>query len=282
MGKLRERLEQDLEIRGFSPETRKAYVYRIRALARHFGRSPDQLTPREIQDYQLYLTRERKVAWSTFNQAVYAMRFFYGVTLGREWAVTQIPYQRTGYRLPVVLSQEEVGRLFDAVENPKHRAILMTIYATGLRVSEAVHLRLEDIDSERMMVRIDQGKGRRDRYVMLSPRLVGVLREYWKLDRSRPWLFPGRDPRRPLTRTAVHKIFQKARRRARIVKRVSAHSLRHSFATHLLEAGVHLRKIQLLLGHRSLRTTQVYTHVARVDLEQTPSPLDLLPDLRTS
>ena len=203
MGKLRERMERDLEIRGFSPNSRKAYLYQIKALARHFGRSPDQLSPKDIQRYQLYLTRERKVAWSTYNQAVSALRFFYGVTLGRDWAIKEIPYQKGGRRLPVVLSQEEISRVFDAVTNVKHRAILMTIYAAGLRVSEAVHLRVQDIDSQRMTLRVEQGKARQDRYVMLSPKLLPVLREYWKLERPRFWMFPGEDPQRPLTRAAV-------------------------------------------------------------------------------
>jgi integrase/recombinase XerD len=278
MGKLRERMERDLEIRGFSPNSRKAYLYRIKALARYFGRSPDELSPEEIQAYQLYLTRERKVAWSTYNQAVCALRFFYGVTLGKAWAIAEIPYRKSGRRLPVVLSQEEVSRVLDAVTHPKHRALLMTIYAAGLRVSEAVHLRIQDIDSQRMTLRVDQGKGRQDRYVMLSPRLLAVLREYWKLERPRPWMFPGQDPQRPLTRATVHKMFQRVRRRAGIHKRVSVHGLRHSFATHLLESGVHLRRVQLLLGHRSLRSTQIYTHVTRDDLRNTPSPLDLLPE----
>ena len=277
MSKLRERMERDLEIRGFSPNSRKAYLYRIKALARYFGRSPDRLSPEEIQRYQLHLTRERKVAWSTYNQAVCALRFFYGVTLGKTWAVAEIPYQKSGRRLPVVLSQEEVARVLEAATYPKHRAILTTIYAAGLRVSEATHLRVRDIDSRRMTLRVDQGKSRQDRYVMLSPRLLVVLREYWKLERPWPWLFPGQDPQRPLTRAAVHKTFRRIRRRAAIHKRVSVHGLRHSFATHLLESGVHLRRVQLLLGHRSLRSTQIYTHVTRDDLRDTPSPLDLLP-----
>lgn len=278
MGKLRERMERDLEIRGFRPNSRKAYLHQIKALTRHFGRSPDGLTLGDIHDYQLHLTRERQVAWGTFNQAVCALRFFYGVTLGRPWAISGIPYQKGVRRLPVVLSREEVTRMFDAVDNLKHRAILMTIYAAGLRVSEAVHLRIQDIDSQRMTLRVDQGKAGKDRYVMLSPKLLAVLREYWRLERPRPWLFPGRDGERPLTRASVHKVFQQTRRRAKIVKQVTVHSLRHSFATHLLESGVHLRKVQLLLGHRSLRSTQIYTHVTREDLWDTPSPLDGLPD----
>lgn len=278
MGKLRERMERDLELRGFSPSSRKAYLYRIRALARYFGRSPDQLRPEDIQRYQLFLTRERKVAWSTYNQAASALRFFYGVTLGKEWAIQEIRYQKSGRRLPVVLSREEICRVLDAVKKLKHRAILMTIYAAGLRVSEALQLRIRDIDSQRMTLRVDQGKARQDRYVMLSPRLLVVLREYWKLERPHYWLFPGQNPQRPLTRAAVHKMFHRARLRAGIIKRVSVHGLRHSFATHLLESGVHLRVVQLLLGHRSLRSTQIYTHVSREDLRDTPSPLDLLPD----
>lgn len=222
--------------------------------------------------------RDRKVSWSSFNQVVAALRFFYGVTLEKEWDIRRIPYHKTGRKLPVVLGQEEMRRLFDAVKNPKHRAILMTAYASGLRVSEVVHLRVSDIDSQRMTIRVAQGKGRRDRYVMLSEKLLIVLREYWKLKRPRHWLFPGMDVQQPLNRATVHKVFIKARRNAGILEPITVHGLRHSFATHLLESGVNIRKIQLLLGHRSLRSTQVYTHVAKDDLNRTISPFDLLPE----
>ena len=279
MGEFRDRMKQDLQIRGFSASTQYCYLARMKAMVKFFMRSPDELTLDDIHAYQLHLTRDRKVGWGTFNQSVGAIRFFYGVTLNRDWDIQRIPYQKTGRKLPVVLSTEEVSRLFQVVTNLKHRAILMTAYSGGLRVSEVTHLRVRDVDSQRMMLRVEQGKGRQDRYVMLSHKLLVVLREYWNIYKARHWLFAGQNPEQPLTRAAVHKFFQKARLKAGITKRVSVHSLRHSFATHLLESGINIRKIQLLLGHRSLQSTQVYTHVARDFLEDTPSPLDILPDL---
>ena len=279
MGEFRDRMERDLQIRGFSPSTQQCYLARMKAMVRFFMRPPDELTLEDIHAYQLHLTRDRKVGWSTFNQSVGAIRFFYGVTLNKDWDIQRIPYQKTGRKLPVVLSCEEVSKLFQVVTNLKHRAILMTAYAGGLRVSEVTHLRVSDVDGQRMMLRVEQGKGRQDRYVMLSHKLLVVLREYWKTYKTRHWLFAGQNPEQPLTRASVHKFFHKARLKAGITKKVSVHGLRHSFATHLLESGVNIRKIQLLLGHRSLRSTQIYTHVARDYLEDTPSPLDILPDL---
>jgi integrase/recombinase XerD len=281
MGEFRDRMERDLQIRGFSRSTQQCYPARMKAMVRFFMRPPDELTLEDIHSYQLHLTRERKVCWSSFNQSVGAIRFFYGVTLQKDWDIRRIPYQKTGRKLPVVLSGEEVSKLFQAVTNLKHRAILMTAYAGGLRVSEVTHLRVSDVDGQRMMLRVEQGKGRQDRYVMLSHKLLAVLREYWKTYKTKHWLFTGQNPERPLTRASVHKVFQKARRKAGITKRISVHGLRHSFATHLLESGVNIRKIQLLLGHRSLRSTQIYTHVAGDYLESTPSPLDILPDLNS-
>jgi len=281
MGEFQDRMERDLEIRGYSPSTQQAYLARMKAMVRFFMRPPDELTLEDINAYQLHLTRERKVGWATYNQSIGAMRFFFGVTLNRDWDMQRIPYQKTGRKLPVVLSCKEVSQLFQVVTNIKHRAILMTAYAGGLRVSEVTHLRVSDIDGQRMMLRVEQGKGRQDRYVMLSHKLLVVLREYWKIYKTRHWLFAGQNPEQPLTRAAVHKFFQKARRKAGITKKVSVHGLRHSFATHLLESGINIRKIQLLLGHRSLGSTQIYTHVARDYLENTPSPLDILPDLNS-
>ena len=279
MGEFRDRMERDLRIRGFSSATQRCYLARMKALVEFFMRPPDELTVEDIHAYQLHLTRDRKVGWSTFNQSVCAIRFFYGVTLRSAWDIQRIPYQKTGRTLPMVLSPEEVSKLFRVVTNLKHRAILMTTYSGGLRVSEVTHLRVSDVDPQRMILRVEQGKGRQDRYVMLSHKLLPVLREYWKNYETKHWLFPGRNPERPLTRASVHKFFHKARLEAGITKKISVHSLRHSFATHLLESGINIRKIQLLLGHRSLRATQVYTHVAADYLEDTPSPLDILPDL---
>lgn len=276
MGKLRDLMDRDLQIRGYSPNTREAYLRSVRNFARYWNRSPEELTIDHVNQYQHHLV-QRKVSWACFNQAAAALRFFYGVTLQKDWDITRIPYQKTGRRLPQVLSEQEVVALFGGVQNIKHRALLMSMYAGGLRISEAAHLRVTDIDSQRMVVRIDQGKGRKDRYVPLSKQLLKTLRQYWLAARPRTWLFPGQDPETALTRGAIDKIFKKARIAARIMKRVSSHSLRHSYATHLLERGVNIRVIQQLLGHRSLRSTEVYTHVARTYLRDTPSPLDLLP-----
>ncbi len=280
MGKFQDLMERELRIRGMADNTRESYLEKMRCFVRHFMQAPDQLTAEDVKQYQLFLTQERRVTFSTFNVHVCAIRFFYRHVLRVEWNVVQIPYQRTGRRLPVVLSGEEVVALLNAVTNLKHRALLMTLYAAGLRTSEVVHLRLEDIDSQRGMIRVGQGKGRKDRYVMLSARLLETLRCYWRQQRPAPWLFPGSDPSRPLTRESVEKVFVRAKQTAGIRKRVSPHSLRHAFATHLLERGVNIRVIQRLLGHRSLRSTEIYTHVAQSYVRDTPSPLDdLLPQV---
>jgi site-specific recombinase XerD len=271
-------MEEDLRIRGYSANTRASYLRCVRHFVRHFMRPPDQLTPEHIRQYQLYLTRDRQVSWPYFNQVVCALRFFYRQVLKTDWAVAQIPYQRTGRRLPEILSPQEVAALFRATANLKHRALLMTMYAGGLRVSEVTHLRVTDIDEQRGVIRIEQGKGRQDRYVMLSPHLLRVLQEYGRTRRPTTLLFPG-PTGRPLTRESVNRVFHQAQRRARITKHVYPSSLRHACATHLLESGTNIRVIQTLLGHRSLRTTQRYTHVATTYLQDTPSPLDRLPDL---
>jgi integrase/recombinase XerD len=278
MGRFHDRMDEDLRIRGYSANTRASYLRCVRQFVRHFMRPPDQLTPEHIRQYQLYLTRDRQVSWPYFNQVVCALRFFYRQVLQTDWAVAQIPYQRTGRRLPEILSPQEVAALFRATPNLKHRALLMTMYAGGLRVAEVTHLRVTDIDSQRMVIRIEQGKGRQDRYVMLSPHLHRVLQAYGRARRPRPLLFPG-PTGRPLTRESVNRVFHQASRRAKITTHVSPYSLRHACATHLLEQGTNIRAIQTLLGHRSLRTTQRYTHVAATYLQETPSPLDRLPDL---
>lgn len=280
MGIFRDMMERDLQIRGFSPCTQQCYLGRMKEFVRYFMRPPDELTTDDINRYQLHLARERKVSWGVFNQSVAALRFFYSITLQKkDLEMERIPYQKTGRKLPIVLSQQEVKTLLETPTNIKHRAILMATYAGGLRVSEVVNLRVADIDSQRMTLRIEQGKGRKDRYVMLSAKLLGVLRQYWKTVRPSHWLFPGQIPERHLTRSSVERIFYQARDGAGITKKVSVHCLRHSFATHLLESGVNIRKIQVLLGHKSLQSTQVYTNVAKDYLDNTPSPLDILPDL---
>ncbi len=278
MGRFHDRMDEELRIRGYSANTRECYLRGVRRFVRHFMVPPDRLTPEHIRQYQLFLTRERHVSWTSFNQVVCALRFFYRQVLKKDWAVTQIPYQRTGHRLPEILSPQEVAALFQATPNLKHRALLMTMYAGGLRVAEVTHLRVTNIDSQRMVIRIEQGKGRKDRYVMLSPHLRTVLQQYWRAQRPTLLLFPGPHGR-PLTRESVNRFFHRARRRAKITKPVTPYSLRHACATHLLEGGTNIRVIQTLLGHRSLRTTQRYTHVATTFLQDTQSPLDRLPGL---
>jgi len=276
MGMFQERFERDLRIRGFSHNTVKQYVYCVRKLVKHFMRPPDELTLDDINNFQLHLTKERKVASSTFNIYVFAIRFFLLHTLKRDWQITAIPYQKTGRKLPEILAGAELRTLFKAVTNIKHRAILMATYSAGLRVSEVVHLQVSDIDSQRMVIRVDQGKARKDRYVPLSEALLPILRRYWKAARPAHWLFPGQIPSRPLTRSSVQRFFSKATTDAGISKKVTIHSLRHCFATHLLERGTDIVTIQRLLGHRSLRSTQLYTHVARNYVNQAGSPLDAL------
>lgn len=276
MGKFRERFERDLQIRGYADNTVNQYVYCVRNLVRHFMRPPDKLTIDDINDFQLHLTKERKVAWSTFNLYVFAVRIFFLQTLKKDWDIKAIPYQKTGRKLPEIFSGSELSALFKAVANIKHRAILMATYSAGLRVSEVVHLQVSDIDSERMVVRVEQGKGRKDRYVPLSEALLPVLRQYWKAARPADWLFPGQYPDKPLTRSSVERFFKKAKKNAGITKSVTVHSLRHSFATHMLEKGTDIRTIQQLLGHRCLSSTQIYTHVAKNYVNQAGSPLDSL------
>lgn len=280
MGKLQDRMDRELRIRGYAENTRINYIRAMRSFVRHFMQSPDQLTTEHIKQYQLFLTEDRKMSWSMFNLHVCAIRFFYREVLEVDWDVERISYHKRATRLPVILSGEEVCALLDAAQNPKHRALLMTLYAAGLRSSEATHLQLASIDSGRRMIRVDQGKGRKDRYVMLSERLLITLRHYWKEYRPAPWLFPGRDPKCPISISSVGLLFARIKKKAGIEKRASPHSLRHSFATHLLEQGVNIRVIQRLLGHRSLRSTEIYTHVAQNYVRDTKSPLDdLLPNL---
>lgn len=270
-------MERELRIRGLADATCESYLLALHHFVRHFNRPPDELTLDDIHDYQLYLTKERRLAPSTCNVVACALRFFYGICLRRDWNIELlVPYQKKPRRLPVVLNREEVGALFAATPNLKHRVLLMTVYAGGLRCREGRHLRVSDIDGERMVMRIEQGKGRKDRYVMLSEALLCGLRDYWRRYRPVGLLFPGRAPDRVMSRSTPAAVFSRSKQRAQITKDVSLHSLRHSFATHLLESGVNIRVIQRLLGHSSIRTTEIYTHVASNYLNQTRSPLDTL------
>jgi len=274
---LRQRMIDDMTVRNFAPNTQESYLHQVTLFARHFGRSPERLGPEEIRAYQIYLAKERRAAVGTRSVAVSALRFLFKVTLRRDWTFELIPAPKPETRLPVVLSPEEVLRLLQAAPSFTHHVILSTMYGTGMRVSEAVHLRAIDIDSQRMMIRIEQGKGGKDRYVQLSPKLLELLRGYWREVRPREWLFPGQAPDQPLTRDAVGNAVTHASERAGLKKRPSPHSLRHAYAVHLLEAGTDLRKIQLLLGHRSLSTTARYLRLATNTVCATTSPLDLLP-----
>jgi integrase/recombinase XerD len=277
MTPLRHRMIEDMVLRNLAPRTILTYVERVASFARHFGTSPEHLGPDHIRAYLLHLVRERHVSWAYFNQTRCALRFLYRVTLGRDWVDDRIVCPKVPRKLPVVLSLDEVAQFFAAIDNLKHRAILMTAYAAGLRLSEVVALRVADIDSRRMVLRVRQGKGRKDRDVMLSPRLLAVLRRYWQAVRPRDYLFPGSRRDRPISPRAVQKICQAALLVSGLKKRVSLHALRHSFATHLLEDGTDLRTIQVLLGHSHLSTTARYTHVSTARLHSTRSPLDRMP-----
>jgi site-specific recombinase XerD len=267
-------LAETLDARGRSPRTQETYVWMLRLFGGSIDKPLDQATPEDIQAYQRELTAVRKVGFSTFNQTTCALRFFYRECLGKDWDIKRMPYQRKRRNLPEILAPEEVTAILDACNNLKHRALLMTSYSGGLRLSETLGLLPSDIDSKRMLIRVEQGKGRKDRYVMLSPLLLETLREYWKQYRPLRWLFEGRLQGEPLASSTAEKVFKHAALKAGIKKHVYFHSLRHSFATHLLEDGTNIRLIQALLGHRSLTTTQIYTHVAQTNVTQTKSPLD--------
>jgi integrase/recombinase XerD len=277
MTRLRQRMIEDMEIRNLAPNTQLAYLQQVSSFAKYCQRSPEVVGPEEIRAYQVYVTDERKLAPGSVSIIASALRFLYKVTLRRAWVDAEIPLPKKPFILPVILSREEVAHFFESIASRKHRTILMTAYAAGLRVSEVTRLKLTDIDSQRMMIRVDQGKGRKDRYVMLSPQLLEILRAYWQATRPKQWLFPGDILGRPITTGAVEAACQKARRVSGIKKPITPHSLRHGFATHLLEAGTDVRKIQLLMGHRSLATTARYLKVATTTVCATTSPFDLLP-----
>jgi integrase/recombinase XerD len=276
MGRLQDQMRMDLELKNLSPRTRSCYLTWMRSFAIHFHRSPDELGEQEIRDYLHYLIQVKKGSQSGVSQAYSALKFFYETTLKRDWNGFRIPRVQKGKKLPVVLSQQEIQAIFSATRNLKHRVVLMTIYSAGLRISEVVHLKVSDIDSQRMTIRVQQGKGQKDRYTLLSQRTLEVLRAYWKEYRPSGWLFPGKPETEPLSVSSVQRVFEKVLLRARIKKPASVHTLRHSFATHLLEAGTDLYHIQRLLGHTSPKTTAIYLHLSRKNLGGLTSPLDLL------
>lgn len=275
---LRQRMIEELQMRNLSPHTQTAYIQQISRFSRYFAKSPDQLGPEEIRAYQIYLTNERKLSPASIQIAVCALCFFYKVTLKRGWSFEDVlPRPKKPQRLPIVLSPEEVVHFLSCVESRKHRVILTTCYAAGLRISEAVGLKPAAIDSQRMVIRVEQGKNQKDRYVMLSPKLLEILRGYWHWAHPKEWLFPGGHPGQPMGRTTVEAACQKAHRLTGLSKPVTPHSLRHAFAVHLLESGSDVRTIQLLLGHSSLATTARYLRIATSKICATSSPLDLLP-----
>jgi integrase/recombinase XerD len=276
MGALREQMDADLTLRGMSVRTREAYLGAVAQLAKYYRRAPDQISEAEVQQYLLHLIRERKLAWSSCNVAAQGLRFFYRVTLKENEAQFAIPHARQPQRLPQILAREEIEALLSKTLNIKHRAILMVAYGSGLRLSEIRHIKLGDIDAARMSLRVEQGKGAKDRYTLLSPRLLSELRVYWRAYRPRQWLFPGRDDARPISDTSIQRIFEDAKARAGIKKQCGIHGLRHAFATHLLEAGVDIHTIQRLMGHGHINSTLRYLHLARKHLSGTPSPLELL------
>ena len=262
MTPLRQRMIDDMRIRNLAPNTIDAYVRAVAIFARHFGKSPALLSPEDIRTYQVFLVKERNVSWSVLNHTVSALRFLYRTTLGKDWAVDHIPFPRRPKRLPVVLSVEEVAAFLAAINNRKHRTIFMTLYSAGLRVSELTNLLVSDIDSKRGVIRIRQGKGNKDRYAPLFPSLLSELREYWRAYKPLGALFPAKCTTRPLSRESIDRVCAQTRRKLGLAKPVTPHTFRHSFATHLLEAGTDLRTIQIILGHRSLSTTALYLHVA--------------------
>jgi site-specific recombinase XerD len=277
MTPLRQRYIEDLLLKNFSPKTIKVYVHAVAKFARHFGRSPDQLGQEDVRSYLVHMM-ERGVARSTAVVVRNALRHLYTNTLGRPDCVEKLPRPKREQRLPVVLSREEVQRLFATVTNLKQKALFMVAYEAGLRLSEIINLRIEDLDGQRMVIRIRQGKGKKDRYARLTAGLLDLLRKYWKAYRSKTLLFPGATPDKPYDLATPGQLLKKACRKAGITKRVSMHTLRHTFATHLLEAGTNLRVIQQLLGHERIQTTCVYTHISLEQLREAPSLLDPLED----
>ena len=276
MTPLRQRMLEDLQIRHYSPITIRVYLHAVAEFARYFGTSPDRLRAEHIRQYQLFLIKEKKASQSTLVQTVCALRFLYTHTLDRKVAIERIPFPRREKKLPLILSREEVKTLLEAPKSLRHRTQLALLYGSGLRVSEVIQLRVDDIDSARRVVHVRQGKGRKDRQTLLSAKLLDLLRCYWRSHKPTGWLFPSADSTRPISPKAVFLACRHAAQRAGISKPVHPHSLRHAFATHLLESGTNLRTIQILLGHANLETTARYLHVADVAVRSTASPLDSL------
>ncbi|VIO69735.1 tyrosine-type recombinase/integrase [Bradyrhizobium ivorense] len=275
MSLLRQRMIEDKTVRNPSPSTQQSYIYAIAKFSRHFGCAPERLSFEQVRAYQLHLISQKR-SWSHINQVACALRFFYGVTLGQAEAFERIIGGQKPDKLPLVLSAEEIKCFLGAVTGLRNRVVLTTTYAAGLRVGEVVRLKVSSIDSKRMLLHVENGKGGRDRYAMLSLRLLEILRAYWTRTRSGLWLFPGQDPGEHVSIPAIQTACRAARRRARIAKPITVHTLRHSFATHLLEGGIDIRIIQVLLGHAYPESTARYAQVATNLLARTTSPFDRL------
>ena len=278
---LRQRMLEDLRIRNLSAGTERSYIREVAQFARYLGKSPDQAELEDIRRYQVELVEKRGASAVKLNTAVCALRFFFGTTLARDWKLERIGYAKREKRLPTVLSHREIGRMLDSTENIKHLAVLMVGYSCGLRVAEIAALRVSDIDSQRMVVDVRQGKGAKDRIVPLSPVLLAKLREYWLRDQPADYLFPGEPRTRPITTGSLRNMCRRIAERAGLRKRVTMHTLRHSFATHHLDAGTDLRTLQLLLGHSCLQTTAIYLHVSTDRIRAAKTPLEFLGDKTT-
>lgn len=276
MEKVTDQMREDLQLRGITEKTQNMYLREVENFVKYFNRPPEDLGEEELREYLLYLLKDRHLSQGTFRFYVAGLKFFYRTTLKREEVVANIQYPKRKKILPVVLDLSEVEALFSVTENIKHKAILMITYSAGLRISETSRLKVTDIDSKRMMVRVEQGKRNKDRYTLLSQTALECLRQYWRKYRPKEWLFEGQKEGTHIGLTSIQKIFVTAKKRAGITKQVSVHSLRHAFATHLIEAGTSLHHVQLLLGHRSPTTTTVYLHVSKLNLSQVISPLDKL------
>jgi site-specific recombinase XerD len=276
MTPLREKMISDMQLYRLASSTQDSYLRSVAGLAKYHKKSPDKISEDELKRYILYLANERGLRWSSINMITSGLRFFYGKTIDRKDLALSIPIKKAPRRLAEIFSPEELVKFFASFRNLKHRTMMMTAYAGGLRIGEVIRLKVSDIDSKRMMIRVQQGKGSKDRYTILSPRLLSELRTYWKRYRPEYWLFTNFRTKGHVTKSCPHLAFERAVKRLKIKKRVTYHSLRHSFATHMLEAGVDIRTIQVLMGHSSLNSTAKYLHIARKKLSTSKSPLDLL------
>ena len=278
MSTLREQMVADLQLRGITPRTQKEYLREVSNLAKYYNKSPQDLGEKEVKEYLVHMLKDRGISVGTYRTYVAGIKFLYTTTLDRPEVVEKIKYPKSTHKLPEVLDLSEIKALLSVMDNLKHRALLTMTYSAGLRASEVARLRVSDIDSKRMMVRVQQGKGRKDRYSILSKTALECLREYYRQYRPSQWLFEGQSEDTHICYTSIRNIFREAKERAGITKPATPHTLRHSFATHLIEAGTSLHHVQLLMGHRSPSTTTVYLHVSRMNLAQVTSPLDTMPE----